>query len=118
MRGPASSADGQGGAEGGTDGGAATTKDAKATMTATTAAAEEGEEEEEEEEEELVVGEQGKAPGDSFWKGRQDGGGEEATKKSLSPRGGEQDKRGFEEGLRMRRREYDMPGAMPGMIPN
>ncbi|KAL9126920.1 MAG: hypothetical protein Q9217_004115 [Psora testacea] len=27
-----------------------------------------------------------------------------------------QDRDGFEEGLRMRRREYDMPGSMPGMM--
>ena len=28
----------------------------------------------------------------------------------------EQERTGFEEGLRMRRREYDMPGSMPGMM--
>ena len=98
MRGPASSSaaeDGQAGPadEGGREEGV---KDAKAMQNHT--AVDEDEEE---------------ATGDAFWQER------DTTNRPSSSRGGvEQDKRGFEEGLRMRRREYDMPGAMPGMIPN
>ncbi|MDI1491686.1 MAG: ERMES complex subunit mmm1 [Ramalina farinacea] len=94
MRGPASSADGQGGQgdEGVKDGARGKTN----------CAVEEDEE-----------GEGEGDTGDALWQER------EAIRRPSSSRGGgEQDKRGFEEGLRMRRREYDMPGAMPGMIPN
>ena len=102
-RGPASSGsaaeDGQGwpADEGGKDEGM---RDARVNNNNTTTAVDEDEE--------------GDDDDDASWQER------EATirRPSSSRGGGQQDKRGFEEGLRMRRREYDMPGAMPGMIPN
>ena len=90
MRGPGSAdgaADGEAGAT-------STMKDAPTAAGAATATAED-------------------ADGDAFWREHEG----RTTTRPFPGMERKHDKVGFEEGLRMRRREYEMPGSMPGMIP-